>query len=251
MLTRLPSPPPPSTVPFGLSRQDFHLKPTAEIFNTRPSLDQSLLHMFSALQRLWNSPHKIFVLFPLTLRCGKSLPEDALVFDRLHDHRIGLPADEAVRQALLDLLESALRGFHDCGVVLMDFYPSNFMWRQASDGTIDIKVIDWDAAHLVNEPFGDTVRDRLTNSGRLKLCPPEASLRALPIVDIVLLDVLKANQTDSRLQSDQKAILDEAFRDLCSTFRIRPRTPPTSVAKDPSAASDLAVDGIGDALSMI
>jgi len=239
-----------SSVPFGLFLHDFHLKMTRDIFTTRPSLDQSLLHMFSVFQLLWNSPSKVFVLFPITFRCGASPPDDALVFDKLHGYRIGLPADETARHALLGLLKAALVSFHECGVVHMDFYPSNFMWRQASDGAIDLKVIDWDAAHLVNEPFGFTVRDRLIKSGRLKLCSPEAVNCALPVVDIVLLDVLKAYQADSRLHSYQKAELDEAFRDLCQSYLLQP-APRSSVANSPSAASDLAVDGIGNALNML
>ena len=130
----------------------------------------------------------------------------------------------------------------------MDFYPSNIMWRQASDGTIDLKVIDWDAAHLIDEPFGDTVRERLANTHRLKLCPPDASLRALPNVDSVLLDVLKANQADFRLQSDRKDELDSTFRELCLKYQTRPPTPPTLVAKEPPPASDLAVNAISDSL---
>jgi hypothetical protein len=252
MLMHLPAPTlHPSSVQFGLSLHDFHLKLTKDIFKTRSTLDQSLLHMFSVFQRLWNSPHQKRVLFPLTFRCGKSPSEDTLVFDRLHDYRIGLPADETVRQALLELLESSLRGFHECGVVHMDFYPSNFMWRQASDGTIDLKVIDWDAAHLVNEPFAEFVRNRLVTTGRLKLCPHEAGLCALPVVDIVLLDVLKTYQTDSRLLSDQKADLDDAFRILCKSFLLRRQMLPDAVAEGPSAAIDLKVDGIGNALSML
>lgn len=207
----------PSGVRFGLSPLSFHLKLTKFIFTTRDTLDQSLLHMFSLLERLCGPEQKKFVLFPLTFRFGEKPEDDALIFEKLDDYRIGLPPDEEARASLLRLIEKAMLGFHECRVVHMDFYPSNIMWRQRSDGAFDLKIIDWDAAHLFDEPYSEAVRDRLEDSKRLALSQ-EGRDRAHPVVDSVLFDILMAYQTDVRLQSAQKLELDKTFRELCLTY---------------------------------
>ena len=96
---------PPSGVLFGLSPRSFHLKLTKDIFKTRETLDQSLLHMFSLLERLCGPEQKTFVLFPLTFRSGDKPEDDALIFEKLDDYRIGLPPDEEARATLLRLIE--------------------------------------------------------------------------------------------------------------------------------------------------
>ena len=43
----------------------------------------------------------------------------------------------------------------------MDLYPSNIMWRLTDGGELDIKLIDWDAAHFVGEKFRSPMLTRL------------------------------------------------------------------------------------------
>eukprot|EP00961_Rhodomonas_salina_P225382 3047382-Rhodomonas_salina.1 len=51
-------------------------------------------------------------------------------------------------EAYLRAVEKAVDAVHAAGVVHLDLYVSNIMHR-VQDGTIEIKIIDWDAAHLI------------------------------------------------------------------------------------------------------
>ena len=48
----------------------------------------------------------------------------------------------------------------------MDFYPSNLMWKREEGNIINLKVIDWDAAHFQSEQLTDHVRNRIERSGK-------------------------------------------------------------------------------------
>eukprot|EP01036_Dinobryon_divergens_P025263 gene25263-33792_t len=52
--------------------------------------------------------------------------------------------------------------FHRVGVVHLDLYLSNIMWREISDVEVQLKFIDWDAALFRNEcPIPEIVQERL------------------------------------------------------------------------------------------
>jgi hypothetical protein len=238
---------PVSLTPFGLSRSDFHLKPSRAVFLSRASLDQSLVHMFSVMELLWRSSDatRASVLFPITFRCGHADGDDALVFEQLSSHRIGLPADARTRARLLEHIQSALHGFHQSGVVHMDFYPSNLMWKLSdADGSIDLQVIDWDAAHRVNEPLSEPVRQRLASTWRAQVLGGPI-LEARPELDTVLLRVLQDSESDVGLQSAIKTELDESFQQACQRYvlaRDLARLNMASSAPSASAASSSPTD---------
>ena len=84
------------------------------------------------------------VAFPLTIRTAKESKDVALVFDNLivQGYRIGFPSDQNLRQKILNVLKTAMLGFHSAGVVHMDFYPSNFMWKVDDTNNVLLKVVD-------------------------------------------------------------------------------------------------------------
>ena len=49
--------------------------------------------------------------------------------------------------------------YHDAGVIHGDLYASNIMWKHTDDGTVNIKIVDWDAAHCKEElDFSEAAR---------------------------------------------------------------------------------------------
>ena len=44
---------------------------------------------------------------------------------------------------------------HGAGVVHGDMYASNLLWRQAGDGSIQVKIIDWDTCFLIEDGIPD------------------------------------------------------------------------------------------------
>lgn len=202
-----------------ISRRYYHLKTAEDIFKTRRSFDKSLFHMFSLLESLYHESTRQFVLFPLTYRTGsKSFAGGALVFPKLSEHRIGLPEDAELRGRLLGEFRKAAVAFHDRNVVHMDFYPSNLMWKVNGNGTLDVKVIDWDAAHELNEALQSYTLERLSETNRYKLCNNPHT--AISNLDLVFLDILEYNQENLLLCSREKSTLDKTFKSLCESFNL-------------------------------
>ena len=52
---------------------------------------------------------------------------------------------------------------HEAGVVHVDLYPSNIMWRRCSheSDNIEIKLIDFDVAHIKGQGWEESVRSIL------------------------------------------------------------------------------------------
>ena len=82
-----------------------------------------------------------------------------------HGYQIGAPdrgryPDLFVR--FKQALRSAVDAIHAAGVLHCDLYLSNVMWRESND-SIEIKLIDFDAAHCLNElDFAPEVKTRLS-----------------------------------------------------------------------------------------
>eukprot|EP00039_Didymoeca_costata_P016417 m.294980 g.294980 ORF g.294980 m.294980 type:complete len:154 (+) comp16392_c0_seq4:5-466(+) len=110
---------------------------------------------------------------------------------------------------------------HNCiqiaiGVVHMDFYPSNIMWAAKDDGSFDIKIIDWDAAHRESENFSELTQNRITKFDRYHgSLPGKASKEH----DLFFLQILQFYQTNEALWSTDKETLDTAFTTACKLFQ--------------------------------
>jgi serine/threonine protein kinase len=94
--------------------------------------------------------------YPLSVRTPDETSNHCyeLVYRKLVDFRIGAP-DRTTDSALYDVfaaaLSAAVAAVNDAGVIHGDLYLSNVMWRPDDHGGVDIKIIDWDAAHCVDE----------------------------------------------------------------------------------------------------
>lgn len=200
------------------SLQVYHTKSLTNFFCVASNLDASLLHMFRLLDVLFQSSEaKRYVVFPLTMVMGatdeRTKQDHSIVFPNLCEegYTLGFPVEEGARKKVLLEIEVAMKAFHRCGVVHMDFYPSNIMWKSAGDGSVLVKVIDWDAAHAVDEPFLPKVKHRLEE---LRLMPHLHT--ALPDWDELHFALMLEHA--ATLVTDDKVGLDIAFKLKCQEY---------------------------------
>jgi len=160
----------------------------------------------------------------------------SLVFENLAaaHYQIGLPAEEELAVMYVEAVTKAVNRVHCAGVVHMDLYPSNIMFRVIENPTgvpsaaIDIKIIDWDAAHCIDDRFYDTVWTRLSGNDkyrtRLLTAAMEAAAPAIAVkawdrsLMIVLQWAVDKASWLKRLSVRNKEELDGAFRDCCFAF---------------------------------
>jgi hypothetical protein len=104
---------------------------------------------------------------------------------------------------------------HKAGVIHVDLYASNVMWKQ-QDGTIFIKIIDWDAAHCLKEgDFNSEIKGILETRLQGKVEFGEAH-------DYLYLSVYDMPYSPEfetawhNLASGEKPLIDDAFTQLMS-----------------------------------
>jgi hypothetical protein len=213
----------------ALDTERYHLKAERDFFAAEGSefggddaslgaervRNQSLLHMAKVLERLHDCPCAVL---PITLRHAGSRAQQGLVFPRLQGYSMGLTGDLAFNARLVDAIAAALAAIHARGVVHMDFYLSNVMWRVAADGTVDVRVIDWDVARLEGETLPKAILDRLKRSPRYRLHRRDEAVCAY---DTFFIDAIRHALEDGSwrsLDARDKGELDGAFRDLCEAY---------------------------------
>ena len=208
----------------GISKSLYHFKNLqTDYFMSMPTLQQSLGHFLRAMEALFRDVDcRRYTLFPICIREFGS-DNSELVFTRLNDFRIGLPANEMQRQSFLAEVKRAATAFHSARIVHLDFYPSNIMWKEdpSDSEAVIIKVIDWDAVQFADEGITSAARSRLSCL-RSELAKYSAAKLHRSVVlddhDNSLIDVLDYYLSDEGLQTEVKAELDARFRELQSSF---------------------------------
>jgi hypothetical protein len=122
-------------------------------------INAGIAHMTEALNLIFMSPAaRGFAEYPLAIRTPDTVSMSfwQIVYRDLTQsgYRIGAPNrlhEEELFQTYLKALKYAIRCIHKAGVIHVDLYLSNVMWLVQEDGSIDIKIIDWDAAHCLDE----------------------------------------------------------------------------------------------------
>jgi len=148
----------------------------------------------------------------------------AIVFDNLkrdpHPYRSGLPLDVARIEPWLAAAELALQKIAAAGVIHVDMYLSNIMWREQGS-VFHIKLIDWDAAHFMGSALTpDTLvalKKDPTYAAVTKLGgnPDVACVEyhlVLPVVIRNLISQSPAMNIHPDLFSDSRSKLNQAYR---------------------------------------
>eukprot|EP01031_Cornospumella_fuschlensis_P030751 gene30751-37155_t len=206
----------------------YHVKPLSTFFACTGNVQTSLHHYFRVMSRLHRDEQcRPYVLFPITVReYNDDAKQSSIVYPKLTDYNIGLPATADLRRQFLQQLKTAVAAFHHAGVAHLDLYLSNVMWR-AGDLGLQIKVIDWDAAHFVDEPLYESAHERLSKAHpRKALCDISmvkdgvvstainVESEKIKHLDLSLLKVFECYLDDKRLQCSDKAGLDSNCKEL-------------------------------------
>lgn len=136
------------------------------------------------------------------------------------DLTVGVPnrnSNPELYAAFLAELEFAVTAVHDAGVIHVDLYASNIMWKVEHDGSICVKIIDWDTAHSVLEgAFTKRVAEKL-QKGPFRNVPKPFGVE----YDMCYLKIYQHQQDvgDNRdlweaLSSNNKQVIDSAFAQL-------------------------------------
>jgi len=153
----------------ALDAKQFYQKPISSVFHRCPSLLQSILNMYEIYQRLHDNQYEEAVL-PVAIRSGKLdekhyLDNDFLLFPMLQDEfRMGVPLHDADFQNYLHALKLAYKRMHSIGVVHLDGYPSNILWRKSLEGEIVIRFVDFDVASFLGHDFDVGIRNLLRST---------------------------------------------------------------------------------------
>lgn len=113
-------------------------------------------------------------------------------------------------------VEEAMNAIHSQGVVHLDWYLSNFMWKvdEENDKNVVLKIIDFDSSHAIEEPLSEEITARLQGT-RCQLAEREpGGAGDLRNYDISLMKLLRRNASNKLLCSDMKSTLDMCFNDL-------------------------------------
>ncbi len=149
----------------ALDESRFYQKPMSKLFERCTTLYQSVRNLYEIFQRLYDHEVDVAVL-PVAIKSGelddrKYLSNDALVFPKLSDEfQMGLPMDNTDFANYLTALKDAHKKMHNAGVVHLDGYPSNILWKKTEE-CIMIKFVDFDVASFLNSPFDSEIREHM------------------------------------------------------------------------------------------
>lgn len=212
-----------------LGTNPYHIKPLGDFF---PVLGRELHNFNASLARFGRIMERLVdcassVCLPLTILhpykdTKQNSVVDGIVFPMLSGYRIGLPSDLELSRRIVQEARKVMDAVHERGVVHMDLYPSNIMWKAGDGPQVHIKIIDWDAAHLLHEQFSAAVQQRLEKFAPARLKGFSHAGVASREFDSFYLDVLEFAVDDEgrrqALVTDQKLDLDQNFPKLCAEF---------------------------------
>jgi hypothetical protein len=142
-------------------------------------MQPGFIHMFEVLNKVYASESaRGFAEYPLAIRTpdeGGGCRYYSLIYRDLTllGYKIGTPnrvTEPDVFEAYRTELRRAVDAIHAAGVIHVDLYSSNVMFRVDNVGNssqtpvVSIKIIDWDGSHCLNEGhFAKKVEPRLSN----------------------------------------------------------------------------------------
>ena len=157
-----------SKVEVCLNRDLYHLKISTQIFFRYANQDESFHYMWRTFEALKDVSAVVKPLgyALLTLLSDNKSTEisdgNYVIFPRLKDYSMGVPLKDNLFADYLFQMKEFLRNIHGCGVIHMDLYPSNILWKNENE-TIQLGVVDWDVATFKQDSFSKLVEERLEN----------------------------------------------------------------------------------------
>jgi serine/threonine protein kinase len=182
-------------------------------------VDSGIQNMMMVFNKLYNSAARQYVEFPLSIRTpdSASMKLYQIIYRNLSTlgFVIGAPNrmthEEDYNKYCLSL-RRAVHAVHAAGVIHVDLYLSNVMWKKTGD-EVEIKIIDWDASQLLSqEDFHPNIKAKLEDHLHLQVTfGPEHDNLYLSILDLER-DVYSEHW--NQLSSNNKPTIDKAFFSL-------------------------------------
>ena len=168
-----------------------------------------------------------YVEFPLSIRTPDDDEENGCSYYELYyrdlsaiGYKIGAPnrlQKPEDFEAYCFEYQKSIEAIHRAGVIHVDLYLSNVMYRVEEDKSVSIKIIDWDAAHCLSEGrFSPEVEANLNNH------LGSSNVEFGTAHDLLYVSVLfqefdeEEKDTWENLSSGNKNLIDSAFRRLLS-----------------------------------
>ena len=120
--------------------------------------------------------------------------------------------------AFVSELKRCVALVHKAGVIHVDLYASNIMWnQQASENSVQIKIVDWDVSHCLEEgDFAPTIKALLAKrvyAGEIVV--PFGKSHDLNYVSVYEMPMEERHVSEwEALASGDKSRIDAAFRTL-------------------------------------
>jgi hypothetical protein len=203
--------------------------------NERKDIQSGLNHMIRCLNRLYDSRARDVAEYPISVRT----PDDEYdYFEIIYRDLVPLGfvsgTPNRIREAglygiFVRELKRCITLVHTAGVIHVDLYASNIMWRRSTSGGgggVEIKIMDWDVAHcLEEEDFAPNIKtlleERIYYAGKIVTFDESHDLRYISVFDMPIKESHMAMWED--MASGNKCRIDSAFRILMheATFPVQ------------------------------
>lgn len=169
----------------ALNLSQYHVKPPLPFVGR--SVEHSVLHQLRIFERLRRSSAAAHVVLPAAVlmqrpveKAASWAPTLAIAFPHLSNYRTGVPLPgEEYRAAVIQGLRSALRSVHRAGVVHLDLFSGNILWRPTAaevnnsledsnrGGSVQVRLIDFDASLECGQLVPKAARQIVERNGHL------------------------------------------------------------------------------------
>jgi hypothetical protein len=145
------------------------IKPVKQIFLRFATHRESILKLYEIYQRLYENHFEEAVL-PVAILTGKFddknyMINDSIIYPMLsNEFKMGVPFDDDDFRAYIVALINAYQRMHKSGIVHLDGYPSNILWKKGDNDQIVIRFVDFDVASFINENFDENISKNLKNA---------------------------------------------------------------------------------------
>ena len=209
--------------------------PTGDIIDIQDGLN----HMIWCLNRLYHSEARHVPEYPLSVRTPNII--DPTVHNDINFYELiyrnlsplgyltGTPDrvnDPELYNRFVVELKRVVGLVHAAGVIHVDLYASNIMWKSNADNiagdpnSVCIKIVDWDASHCMEEgDFAPKINELLADriyANRSAVFGPEHDLRYLRVYEMPIDSA--DNELWHDLASNNKQRIDSAFQDLMTSL---------------------------------
>jgi hypothetical protein len=197
----------------SLDNLGYHRKNLNAIFLRfgNDGLEKSLHYQWKVYQKLEDVDEAVKPLAFSNLKEKEKVETKELIFPMLTDFKMGVPSNDAEFNLFVENLKVAIRNIHGCGIVHIDLYPSNILWK-FDDENVTIRIVDWDVATVIGDKFPPAILKRrdTTEVSQYYYIPAE---RAEVRCDYWFLYIL------SKLTGDEKKNMNGSIVNVNEVFR--------------------------------